>query len=194
MFYISTNRPNFGHSTNFKFAPISPAFLVRRSPKFISRIQTLGRFDSIQKNRKIPLHWKLPGRNPNVVFYIRRMPLYIKNIVRCLAKQLFIGQWVLRCIGYVWVRCESCWGYGESTGGLDEVQREIHEIRCVQNWYCQTPGGPQQSTISPKESPWNCKYSKKVLSTLSKRVRVNIGTSVTAHVMPSPCISPQTGY
>ncbi len=55
VFYISTNRQNFERSTDFKFAPISPAFLVRRSPKFISRILTLGRIDSSQKNQKIPL-------------------------------------------------------------------------------------------------------------------------------------------
>ncbi len=34
---------------------ISPEFLVRRSSKFITRIQTLGRIDSSQKNWKIPL-------------------------------------------------------------------------------------------------------------------------------------------
>ncbi len=75
VFYISTNRQKVGHSINFKFAPISPAFPVRRSPKFISRIQTLGRIDSSQKNWKIPL--QLPGRNLKVVFYIRRMTIHV---------------------------------------------------------------------------------------------------------------------
>ncbi len=75
VFYILPNRQSFEHSTNFKFAQISAAFLARRSPKFISRIRTLGRIDSSQKNWKIPLRWKLPGRNLKVVFYIRRMTI-----------------------------------------------------------------------------------------------------------------------